>query len=300
MKHRSALTIMVPLIGALALAAAAMGLFDQTAGQPYPLTSFRGEQVQINGHGLYFYDTVSGAAQMRGNDLVTILVAVPLLLGSFTLAMRGSLRGRLILTGTLGYTLYTYASMVFGTAYNALFLVYVALFGLSLFGFILSLDSFDVAALPRHFSPRLPWRGIAGLFFATGGFLLLAWLGRIVPPLLAGETPPLENVTSLFIQGLDLGVIVPAAFVTGVLVLRRKPWGFLLAAVMVMKFLTLGLAVSMMGVTMALAGVKVGPIELGVFPLLTLVNAVFAGLLLKHTHAGSEAPAPRRRARPAH
>jgi hypothetical protein len=300
MKHRSALTMMVPLIGALALAAAALGLFYQTAGQPYALTSFRGEQVQINGHGLYFYDTVSSAAQMRGNDLVTLTVAVPLLLGSLWLAGRGSLRGRLILTGTLGYLLYTYASMVFGTAYNGLFLVYVALFGLSLFAFILSLHSFDVAALPRHFSPRLPWRGIAGLFFATGGFLLLAWLGRIVPPLLAGETPALENGTSLFIQGLDLAVIVPAAFAVGALVLRGNAWGFLLAAVMVMKFLTLGLAVSVMGVTMALAGVAVGPVELGVFPLLTLINAVFATLLLKHTHAGSDAPASRRRARPAH
>jgi hypothetical protein len=41
---------------------------------------------------------------------------------------RGSLRGRLLLIGILTYFLYVYASIAFGAAYNALFLVYVGLF----------------------------------------------------------------------------------------------------------------------------------------------------------------------------
>ena len=53
----------------------------------------------INGHGLYYYDTVSTVAQMQANDLITLLVGLPLLVVSAWLAGHSSLRGRLLLTG---------------------------------------------------------------------------------------------------------------------------------------------------------------------------------------------------------
>ena len=90
-------------------------------------------------------------AQMQANDLVTLALGLPLLVISFWLTLRGSLRGRLLLTGTLGFILYTYITMCFGAAYNQLFLVYVAIFSLSLFAFILSMMSFDLETLPAHF-----------------------------------------------------------------------------------------------------------------------------------------------------
>lgn len=282
MKYQAALKWLVPLIGLLALFAAGAGLVWPGDGQPYPLTTFRGEQVVINGHGLYRYDTVSSAAQMQANDTITLLVGVPLLALSFVLALRGSLRGHLLLIGTLGFVLYTYLSMCFGAAYNELFLLYVALWSLSLWAFILCMLSIDLRALPQHFSERLPRRAIATLFFTAAVFLLLAWLGRIVPPLLRGATPPLENTTSLFIQALDLGLIVPLAFVSGILLLRRSAWGYLLASVFVMKMITMGLAVSAMGVNMALSGVAISAVELIVFPALTLINLIMAGMLLKN------------------
>lgn len=166
--------MLIALIGPLALFAAAMGLFYETPGQPYPLTSFRGEHVTINAHGLYDYDTVSSTTQMKGNDLITLVVGLPLLAISTWLAFRGSLRGKLLLAGTLGFCLYTYMSMSMLAACNALFLVYVALFALSLYAFILSRLAIDVAALPQHFSPRLLHRWTAGVLFAVGGFLALA------------------------------------------------------------------------------------------------------------------------------
>src|SRR5713101_5297392 len=101
-----------------------MGLFYQTPSTPYPITSFRGEKVTINGHGLYFYDTASTAAQIQGNDLITLVVGLPLLVVATWLAFLGSLRGKLLLTGTLGFFLYTYMSMSVLAAYNALFLLY--------------------------------------------------------------------------------------------------------------------------------------------------------------------------------
>lgn len=282
MKHKSALRWLIPMIGILALLAAGMGVFDRTPGQPYPYTNHRGEEVMINGQGLYFYDTVSMAAQQQGNDLVTLVVGLPLLMISTWLAFRGSLRGRLLLTGTLGFFLYTYMSMSLLTSFNALFLVYVALFTLSLYAFILSMMSFDLRTLSACFSERLPRGWIVALLFFVGGFLLLAWLGRIVPPLLGGQTPALENTTTLVIQAMDLGLLAPLAVLAGVLLLRRSPWGYLLASVAILKFVTMGLAVSTMSIVMALRGV---PESMGVmvpFLAITLLNLVMAVILLRN------------------
>jgi len=281
MKNQSALRYMIPLIGVLALVAAGTGLFYDTPGQPYAYTSHRGETVTIRGHSLYFYDTVSSAAQEQGNDLITLVVGLPLLAVSTGLAFRGSLRGQLLLTGTLGFFLYTYMSMSMLTSFNALFLVYVALFGLSLYAFILSMLSFDLKRLPERFSPRLPRRLIAGLLLALGGFLALAWVGRIAADLAPGGVAALDNTTTLVIQAMDLALILPAGMVAGVLLLRRNAWGYLLSAVLVMKLITMGLAVSTMAVFMTLAGT---PDSLAIsvpFIVVTLVNLVLAGLLLK-------------------
>jgi hypothetical protein len=286
MKHDSVLKWLVPTIGVLALFAAGMGVFYQTPGQPYPYANHRGEAVMINGRGLYYYDTVSTTAQMQGNDVVTLTVGLPLLALSAWLAFRGSLRGRLLLAGTLGFFLYTYMSMSMLTAYNALFLVYVVLFSLSLIAFVLSLMSFELKTLPEHFSARLPRGLIAGLLFLIGSFLLLAWLGRIVTPLLQNRTPALENTTTLVIQTMDLGLIVPLEFLAGILLLRRSPFGYLLASVALMKGLTLGLGVSAMAINMALKGVPDSPAMVVMFLLVTALNLVMTGLLLKNVDTG--------------
>jgi hypothetical protein len=282
MKFQPVLKILLPLIAVLALFAAGMGLFDQTPGEPYTFTSHRGEIVLINGHGLYFYDTVSSAAQQQGNDLVTLMVAVPLLALSTWLAFRGSLRGRLLLSGTTGFFLYTYLSMCMLTAFNALFLVYVALFALSLYAFILCLMSFDLASLPGHFSEKLPRGWIAALLFAIGGFLTLAWLGKVIPPLAQNLAPALENTTTFVIQAMDLSLIVPLAFLAGILLLRRSAWGYLLASVFVMKAIALGLAVSTMCIMMTLAGTPDSTAIMVPFLVITLLNLFAAVSLLKH------------------
>ena len=251
-------------------------------GQPYPLTNFRGEQVTINARGLYYWDTVSSAAQVQANDLVMLALGLPLLIISYWLTLRGSLRGRLLLTGTLGFILYTYITMCFGAAYNDLFLVYVALFSLSLFAFILSMMSFDLEKFPSHFSDRLPRGWIAGLLFFAASFLTLAWLGRIWPTLVPDQIPALENVTSMFIQAMDLALVVPLCVLAGVLLLRRSAWGYLLASIGLMKFLTMGIAVSLMGFNIARVGVPVSAVELVVFPVITLANLVLVTLLLRN------------------
>ncbi len=282
MKYQPALKWLIPLIFLLTLFAASMGLFYQTPGEPYSYTNHRGETVMLNGNGLYFYDTVSSTAQMQGNDLITLVVGLPLLAVSAWMTFRGSLRGRLLLTGTLGFILYTYLSMATLASFNALFIVYIALFTLSMYAFILSMMSFDLQDLPKHFSEKLPRGWIAGLMFVVAGFFALAWLGRIFAALQPGVVPALENTTTMVIQFMDLGLIAPAAVLGGILILRRSAWGYLLSSVMMTKGVTLGLAVSTMAINMARQGVSD---SLGImipFLVITAANLILTIAMLRN------------------
>ena len=281
MNNNSPLKWLIPAIILLTLTATLAGLLPGV-GQPYALTNFRGEEVTINARGLYYWDTVSSAAQMQANDLVTLALGAPLLAISFWLTLRGSLRGRLLMTGTLGFILYTYITMCFGAAYNKFFLVYVALFSLSLFAFILSMMSFDLKTLPSHFSEKLPRGWIAGLLFFAAAFLLLAWLGRVAATFAPNAIPALENTTSMFIQAMDLGIIVPLCVMSGILLLRRIAWCYLLASVGLMKFLTMGVAVSVMSLNMLRVGVPISMVEIAVFPTIAIANIIMVAFLLRN------------------
>jgi hypothetical protein len=274
---------MVVLILLLALAAAGMGVFYPGTGTgPFEYTTMRGDVVTVNGRGLYEFDGADLAAQAVAQDAVTLLVGLPLLAASLWLYRRNSLRGTLLLAGTLGYFLYTYTSLVFGAGFNVLFLVYVALFSLSLFAFITTMIAVDLSALPSAFGDRLPRKTIAGFLFFCAAFLLLAWGGRVVPALMSGTTPVgLSTSTTMFIQALDLGVIVPMMILAAVQLLRRRPFGYLLTSVALLKFVTMGLALDAMIVGQYLAGIPMAPAEAAIFAVISLVSIAMAVIVLR-------------------
>jgi len=290
MKNPRTLLILVGLIGVLSFIAAGVGVVWQGTGKHLEFKTIHAQTVLIQGDGLYKSDSVNNAAQAIAQDVVTLGMGLPLLLISMLLYQKNQLRGKLLLSGTLAYFLYTYTSYAFGAAYNSLFLVYVALFSLSLFALIFSIRSIEVKSLPQHFSSKLPRNSISAFLFVTASFLLVAWSGRIVPAMLDNGIPiGLENSTTLFIQVLDLGVIVPVGFLAGVLLLTKNPWGYLLSSIVVFKFLTMGTAVSAMVVGQMLAGVEIGLVEAIIFPVLAGLGIVMTIVLLINI---SEKPVP--------
>ena len=268
-------TIIVPL----ALLAAGAGVFWQGTGEPYPFETLRGETVMIRGHGLYRYDTVNSSSQEIATDIVTLLIGIPLLITGIVLSHNGTMRGQLLLTGALGYFLYTYGAMCFLTAFNSLFLVYVALFSLSLFGFILSMSNLDVNEVARHISDGFPRRAVATYFIIVGVFLTLAWLGLVASPSLTWSPPTgLESAITMVIQALDLGVIVPTSFITAILLLKKLAWGYALSSVMLLKILTMGAALIAMIIGQILAGVTVNPVISVIFILIS-ISGIFLGIV---------------------
>lgn len=256
------------LIVLLALVAAGTGLLFHDGGAPYGFTTLRGETAMIYGQGLYRYDSLMAGSGQRGVDLLTLLVGVPLLVVATLRYRRRSARGGLLLSGALVYFLYVYATLSFGTAFNALFLVYVALFSASFYALILLVASADIPRFTSHLADGLPHRRIGVFLIASGLLTLVIWLEAPLTSFLTGRPPVLlGHATTLVTHGLDLAIIVPAAFTAGTLVLRRDPRGYLIAVPLLILIAMLVPAIIAMTVSQLQAGVVfttaewVGPIS---------------------------------------
>jgi hypothetical protein len=226
--------------------------------------------------GLYKHETISMAAQAMGQDLITLIIGIPVLMGSLYLIQKNSLKGRLIWMGTLFYFLYSYASMSFLASYNQLFLVYVALFSLSLYTFIYGLLSLNVKTIKESIIPGKTSK-IAGAFLIfSGAMVALMWVKMVVDSLLTGIAPAaLEGYTTLVIQALDIGVVFPATLLAGILILKGKSWGYALVSILLIKASLMGTAILSMIFFMAQNGVSPATGQVIFFAIITV-----AGILI--------------------
>lgn len=283
MKYRTGITLLTAAISILSAAAALTGIFSSEGPGTYEYESIRGESVQIYGSGVYQHMSAEVAPQGIAQDIVTLVVGIPLLLISLYFARKGSLKGRFILAGTLGYFLVTYLFYLVMGMYNVLFLVYVSLLGASFFGLSLTLLAFDQNRLPKMFRSQVP-------VVTAGGFLIInsiaigtLWLGVVVPPLLKGTVIPesVEHYTTLIVQGLDLGLLLPLAFVSGVLFIQKKPLGYLMAPAYLVFLSILMTALVAKIIAMGMLGQNIIPVVF-IIPVITLVSIVCTVMVLKN------------------
>ncbi|CAG1014732.1 hypothetical protein ANAEL_05064 [Anaerolineales bacterium] len=263
MKQQLTLNWLIPLIVILTLVAAGVGLFWMDGSDPHPFTTVHGETVDIYGKGLYSHDTVFSASTTRGTDMVTLFVGLPLLLVSFALYRRGSLRGGLMLSGVLAYFLYYGASLGLDKAYNSLFLVYIALFSACFYAFVIAFTAIDLTQLSSRVSNRLPVRGMAIFMFIVGIGLAFIWLSDIVTALLNDSIPAaLGSSTTPVTYTIDVGIIAVACVLAGAQLLRREPSGYLLFAVLSIMLIQVGAMVIGQTIMEMAAGIKLTPGEL--------------------------------------
>lgn len=283
MRFKTTISMLALCIIVLSLAASAYGVFSNQGPGQYEFKSLHGQSVKIYGKGLYKNDSVSMAVQAKAQDIVTMVLGIPLLIISLYLSRKNLLKGRVLLTGTLGYFLYTYTEYTFVAMYNPLFLVFVILMSASFFAFILAMMSFDMEDLSSSFNEKLPVKFVGGFLLFLAAAVGLLWLGRIVTPLMNGTIPlELEHYTTLVIQGLDLGIVLPTQIISGLLAIKRKPFGYLLASVITIKIITLLTALTAMIIGQAYAGVQMNFIEMMLFPAFNLVAIYCLVLIMKN------------------
>jgi hypothetical protein len=288
MKYKNTISLLVIIVAILSIFSTSYAIFSNQGPGEYEYKSIYGESVSIYGKGLYEHDSVSMAAQAIAQDYVTLFLGVPVLLLSFYLYRKGLLKGSLLLTGTLGYFLYTYASYSFLSMYNQLFLIYVALMSASFFAFTLMMMSFEIENLPMFFSEKMPVKFIGGFLLFVSFVFGMMWTGKIGFPLMNNTPPPedLQHYTTFVIQALDLGFVVPVGLLAGILLMIRKPFGYLLAPVIIIKEITLLTAMTAMVFLQIKAGVEIGSLLVGsiiLFNLLVIFCMILVLINIKET-----------------
>lgn len=175
-----------------------------------------------------------------GNDLVTLVVAIPVLSVSLFLQRKGSQRALVLWIGLLGYMVYNYAFYLFGAVFNSFFLIYVAVFSISIYALILALLSVDVITVKHYFSEKTPVKIISIFLLFISLPLAIAELGMCINALIRGESPAAPPL----IFALDLSVVVPNTALAAVLLWKKRSWGYMLTAIMLVKAFAYGLVLS--------------------------------------------------------
>jgi hypothetical protein len=170
---------------------------------------------------------------LRGGDLVTLLLAAPLLIGTLILARRGSHRAHVVWMGVLAYSIYNYAYYVFGATFNDLFMLHIALFSLSVFSIACALPSLDASGIANRLRTERTARWVGGFLAIVGLLQGLLWVFVVLRNAFTGEL--IKNIPvsgQHLVFALDLGLLVPSLIVAGVLLFRRTPIGYLLGGAM--------------------------------------------------------------------
>jgi hypothetical protein len=235
------------VVAVLVALTAAAGVFLRGSGASAPTVSLRGEAFQYATDGVYRFNAERTVAEGVGWDIFTLTFAVPGLLLSLPWLARGSMRARLFALGLLAYFFYQYLMYAVTWAFGPLFLPFVADYALSLIAVVWIVSTIELRSLAEHATERFPRRSMAILCFVLALALVGMWLRRIAAGLsgdLGGAM--LLGQTTMVVQALDLGLIVPLAAFTGVTAWRGQPIGYLLSSVVVVKAVAMTSAICAM------------------------------------------------------
>lgn len=194
----------------------------------------------------------------RANDWVTLSVVVPLL--CVCLLNTRKIVVQMIWAGLLGYLIYNYAFYLLGAAFNAAFLVYAGIVAMSIWALVALLRHIPVqqvgATTQKH-------RWIAGYLFLIA--VLLAFIE--IPPstgfVFTGKLPEIvvkSNHPTSVVYALDLTLVVPTAIVAGFWLWNKKPWGLVLASIMLVKAAAYGLVLCSGTMLLLLNGIDHDPL----------------------------------------
>jgi hypothetical protein len=228
----------------------------------------------------HYRDVAWIKATWFGNDWVTLLVAVPLAIGSPRLAASGSVRGLLLWLGVLAYAIYNYAYYLFGAALNVFFPIYMAVFILSVTTFVLALSCVDATSVAANFRPSTPVRLIGGYLAIVGIGLAGVWFAQWAAYVFAERPTPVDPEAFKLIAALDISLMATALLAGGVLLWRRAPWGYPVATLAGVQATLYLLVLSVNSAIAGYGGAKAPSSELPLWGTLGTCTAAATALLL--------------------
>ncbi len=175
---------------------------------------------------LLFPATVYPTEELREsfltNDLVNLVVGLPILLGSIWLTRRGKLVGLLLWPGALLYDLYNYIANISGTPFGFFTFAYLAIVLLCAYVVYDLLRKIDNRPVSEQLNGAVSEK-LAGWVLVLFGVAFIFRAISMFAEARAGQTTLLAGEIGTLVADLVLSTVWIAG---GVLLLRRRPLGY--------------------------------------------------------------------------
>jgi hypothetical protein len=168
------------------------------------------------------YPTEALRRAFLANDVVTLVVGLPMLLVSLWLARRGRLAGLLFWPGALFYLFYNALVYLLAAPFSGVFLLNLFVVTFSVYTMIALVAGSDATAIRERLDGAVPTRAAAVLLVAFGLLFPLRVL-VILAGALVKSTTIVPTELALHITDFLLG---PAWISGGLLLWRREPLGY--------------------------------------------------------------------------
>jgi len=233
--------------------------------------------VALRSPGFYEQETKNWQAQSVGQDMMDVFLVSPLLIVSSFFSIRGNKKFAHIWAGTNLYLIYTYLIYCFDIHFNAFFIFYCIILGLSFYSllpYLLRQSRIDdETILPGFYPVRL-----TGIYFMVIACLFAClWLSEIIPAIIQDETPAILQKTGLFtnpVHVIDLAVFLPGLFYTGVLLMQSKPFPQRITPMILVFMVLMDITIGLLTIVMNQRGVESNLLLVAVMGLLAIFSLI--------------------------
>lgn len=222
------------------------------------------------------YSTEGLALSFLANDVVNLVVGIPVLLVPMWLTRRGRLAGVLYWMGAYLYVAYNYLVYLFAMPLNAFYIFYPVVVGLAVLGFLRLFQRLDKETIRQKMNGKVAVRWGGGVLVLLGlGFALRA-IGIVAGSFGAGGLSREELALNLADSILSIGWIVG-----GIALWRRTAFGFSVGGGLLYQGSMLFVAVIMLAVLMPwMFGIPIVWVDVIVLAVMALVVVVPFGLFM--------------------
>lgn len=234
-------------------------------------------------HGTYAGENANWSAQALGQDIFDLFLAAPLLIVTSALAYRNNRTAVLLWGGTQIYLIYTFTIYCFALHFNNFFVLYCFTLGLSFYSFIYFLLKHYKEDAGSWFKEKVPLKTTGILLIIISVMFYFLWLTEIYNAWTNNTVPQSVMETGLLVNpvhALDLSVMLPALFITGILLLKKNSTGLLLAVPMLVFGALMSVTIGLLTIIMNLRGIAQ---DMSVAVVMGVLTAVYAFLLVRFT-----------------
>jgi hypothetical protein len=223
----------------------------------------------------YSKETLNWQAQSTGQDKMDLFFITPCLLITSLLAYRNNKTATLIWGGVVLYLTYTFVLYCFEIHFNKLFVPYCFCLGLSFYSLIFFLIKHYNQNYREHLPGKSRTRFVGYYFIIIAVLFYFVWLSEIIPATFQNKIPKSVSDSGLFTNGvqvIDLALVLPAIFVSGIFLLKRISTGIILAPVILTFFVLMDITIGLLAVEMKIKGVESNLILTGIMSFFALVS----------------------------